>query len=174
MPTTFQSETAVAGCIDAIRRALELTEPLDDATYTFAPEGHGSVGEHLRHSIDHFDCFFRDIESGTINYDARSRSHEVEVNCAAARVVLDEILHGLERLSTRSLQRAIRIRQTAAPGEPPIEMESSIDRELVFLSGHMVHHLALMVLIAERTGASPSTELGVAYSTAAFRAGRTA
>ncbi len=174
MSTVKQPNAAMAGCIDAVRRGLELTEHMDDETYTFAPEGHGSVGEHLRHCIDHFDCFFRDAESGTVDYDARSRSREVEVNRAAAQVVLGEILHGLENLSATSFEQSVRVRQTAAPGQPPLETESSINRELVFLSGHMVHHLALMVLIAERTGAAPSTELGVAYSTATFRAGQTA
>ncbi|GJM27225.1 MAG: hypothetical protein DHS20C16_36400 [Phycisphaerae bacterium] len=120
MSAVLRSETAVAGCIAAVRRGLELIEQMDDETSTIAPEDHGAVGEHLRHCVDHFDCFFRDVESGTIDY------------------------------------------------------ESSVDRELVFLSGHMVHDLALMVLIAERTGAGPSTELGVAYSTATFRAGQTA
>ncbi len=170
MTTTIHTHAAVSGCTAAIDRCVALTAQIDRHTYQYAPEGHGSIGEHLRHCVDHFDCFFHDYESGVIDYDARARSNVIETDPTAAGVALQSILRQLSTLTSDTLDRPVVIRQTSAPNESPIEMQSTLSRELVFLSGHTVHHLALMVLIAERAGAAPSTELGVAYSTAAHRA----
>ncbi len=172
MTTAVQTQTAISGCTAAVDRCLELVSQTDDRAFSHTPEGHGSIGEHLRHCIDHFVCFFRDFRSGRVNYDARERSADIETDRAIASAAMQGILHQLSALENERLDQQLVVYQTAAPDESPIEMNSSLSRELVFLSGHTVHHLALMVLIAERAGGAPSTELGVAYSTTAHRASR--
>ena len=44
------------------------------------------------------------------------------------------------------LKDAIRIRQTPSLHAEPITTDSTLERELVFLSGHTIHHLALITV----------------------------
>ena len=53
---------------------------------------------------------------------------------------------------------------------PPALMQSTVERELLFASSHAIHHVALVLRIAEKYGAHLPGELGVAFSTATYRA----
>jgi hypothetical protein len=44
-----------------------------------------------------------------------------------------------------------------------------LERELVFLSGHAIHHIAIMALSAAAAGVTLPAELAVAFSTEAHR-----
>ena len=59
--------------------------------------------------------------------------------------------------------------QSAAPGRPPSSSPSRLERELVFLSGHTIHHIAIMVLAARAAGVEIPSPLAVAFSTEAHR-----
>jgi hypothetical protein len=59
--------------------------------------------------------------------------------------------------------------QSAAPGRPPASSPSRLERELVFLSGHTIHHIAIMVIAARAAGVEIPLHLAVAYSTQAHR-----
>ena len=45
MTTVVPAVSTVTGCITAIRRSLDLIGLIDDAAFTFAPEGHFSIAE---------------------------------------------------------------------------------------------------------------------------------
>jgi hypothetical protein len=48
-------------------------------------------------------------------------------------------------------------------------VESSIERELIFLSGHTIHHLALIDYILRSKGVAIGNAAGTAFSTAAYQ-----
>jgi len=83
------------------------------------------------------------------------------------RDALDAIAGSLAAIRSTDLASPLTATQSAAPGRPPISSPSRLDRELVFLSGHTLHHIAIMVFAARAAGVELPSRLAVAYSTEA-------
>jgi hypothetical protein len=82
----------------------------------------------------------------------------------AALIRITAELAGLEGISTT---QAVGIVQAAAPKRPPASAGSTLERELLFLSSHTIHHLALVIEVAAGRGISVQSDLGVAFSPSA-------
>ena len=157
---------AVRGCLDACRRCRRLLEHV--TTSPASPKAYAAIGPHLRHCVDHFTCLLRGLESGLIDYDERDRDVCLERDPAAFRRALDAIEQQLGQLEPRGIARPVRIRQAAASGGERADSASSLERELVFLSGHTVHHLAIMKMLAATHGILVPGDLDFAFSTEAY------
>jgi len=167
METSPTQHPAAAGCLAACREARAFVERLTPAQYAAPVNGHSSIGAHMRHCIDHFLCFFRGLSDGEVDYDSRDRSADLELSREVFFKACDLVERELAGLG--DLERAVRVRQIPAPGAASIAVESSIERELIFLSSHCIHHMALMAILAEIQGAAVRGEAGVAYSTQDYR-----
>ncbi|MCG3198431.1 MAG: hypothetical protein GHCLOJNM_02931 [bacterium] len=161
---------AVEGCILAIRRCLELVDLVGPDGYMASVPGQGSVGAHLRHCLDHFACLFRGLECGAVDYDQRERDPLLEQDPERFREVAEHLLGRLLAMDEFEVELPVAVRMSASLGREPVTVASSVERELGFLSGHTIHHLTIMILIARVNGFQAPTDLGVAYSTAAYRA----
>ena len=153
---------AIEGCIEACRRCDALVEglgeqPGGDAAYR-------AVGPHLRHCLEHFSALLKGLGTGVVDYDARDRDPVLERDRDSVLVALREIVAGLAGLDPGSVRRRIEVRQEGAAGATVV-MASNVERELVFLSGHTIHHLAIMKLLAERAGVTVAEGIDMAFST---------
>ena len=108
------------------------------------------------------------LDAGVVDYDARARDARLEREPSRCREVLRSITTRLTKLTTTDEGRSLRVRQSAAPGGRTADVESNLERELAFLSGHTIHHLAIMRLLAERAGIVLPKGLDLAFSTEAF------
>jgi hypothetical protein len=156
---------AVEGCLEACRRC----EAVVASVVAQDPASYVAVGPHLRHCLDHFRLLLDGWPTGEVDYDARKRDERTERDPATARDLLQGIAAGLAAIRSDDLGREIRVRQSAAPGRPPLASKSRLERELVFLSSHTIHHIAIMVLAARAAGVAIPSDLAVAYSTEAHR-----
>lgn len=156
---------AVAGCLEACRRCESVVDAVVEKDLAAFP----SVGPHLRHCVDHFRLLLEGWRSGSVDYDARPRDVRLEQDPEAVRVALAAIAGSLAEIRTADLLRELTVTQSAAPGRPPRSSMSRLERELVFLSGHAIHHIAIMVLAAAASGVEVPSGLAVAYSTEAHR-----
>lgn len=155
----------VAGCLEACLRCHAVVAAVVDHDPAVFP----SVGPHLRHCVDHFHLLLDGWRSGFVDYDARPRDLRLERDPRAVREALDAIAGSLAAIRNGDLTSPLTVTQSAAPGRPPLSSPSRLDRELVFLSGHTVHHIAIMVLAARAAGVEIPSRLAVAYSTEAHR-----
>ena len=152
---------SIEGCLDACRRCEAVVDHAGPAWNLLAP--------HLRHCVEHFQLLLEGHASGRVDYDARERSERLEKSPEAMREALRSIRSALTRLSRADLERTLTVVQTAAPGRPPCSTPSFLERELVFLSGHAIHHIAIMALAAASADVLLPPELAVAFSTEAYR-----
>ncbi len=157
------------GAIDALARLRDAIEPLDTQLYSTPLPNHAAIGEHVRHCLDHVDCFLKGYASGHVDYDARTRDPEVERSSELARTNISEYIEALTRVDGGALDEPLAVCHTCAPGGEPVVTHSTTARELAFLSSHTVHHVALVGLIAESLGASTDPNLALAFSTEAHR-----
>jgi hypothetical protein len=156
---------AVAGCLEACRRC----DAVVTAVIAQDPGSFPSVGPHLRHCVEHFWLLLEGWASGSVNYDARVRDLRLEREPQAVRDALASIAASLSVLKADDLAAELDVVQCAAPGRPPLSSSSCLGRELAFLSGHSIHHIAIMVFAARDAGVTIPRELAVAFSTEAHR-----
>lgn len=162
---------ALAGLVEADRALVELLARLSpEQIRARATPGSDLIGEHVRHCIDHVRCFLRGLPDGLVDYDARDRDPGLGGDAERLSRELLSFEPRLWALATEDPARPLRVRSRASTASEPVVLESTLARELAFLSSHAIHHLAIARVLAEAMGATVPPDLGVAYSTLAHRA----
>ncbi len=147
-------------------------------------ESSASIGKHVRHIIDHYLCLIKGIGEGKskgmtraivgnkVAYDGRLRDQRYEGDLHIAKQKIDEICVQLNNLSAissadeASARRTIKVScSTSVQQSSPIEVDSTLQRELVFLQSHTVHHFALIKMIVQGQGMTVNEHFGIAPST---------
>ena len=129
----------------------------------------GGIGPHLRHIVEHYECFLGGWREGRVDYDRRARDARLETDRAAALERIEGLVRGLRELEPRALRVASDCGE--GPGQPRTWSESSVERELVFLASHTVHHYAVVAVLLRLAGLEPGRDFGVAPSTLRYEQG---
>ena len=141
--------------------------PKDKYNHVERPYFESCLGKHMRHILDHYLCFARDLDSGVIDYEQRNRDTRLESDREYTLCVIADICHFLNSLESRSggdsPVKVLLCNDVSLPlGEAT---HSSIRRELQFLQGHAVHHYALIATMLRFYGLEVAREFGIAPST---------
>lgn len=158
---------AILPLVAVLRQLETLLDAMTDEQYRTSPVAvaASSVGGHVRHCLDHVEAVLLGVECGTVDYDRRRRGTDVETSRDAAREVLRRQMKQLLAIPANSENRPLRLSAIVSSALPPLEADTSVGRELVFVLSHTVHHNALIGVIAralnvpvpERFGYAPST-----------------
>jgi hypothetical protein len=143
-------------------------DQLSDAEYTSTlPVLSGnSIGKHVRHIIDMYQCLLEGYDSGNIDYAQRRRDVQIENSRAAAIDQFDYIYSAIE-LADKPL--IISADYHEASGDL-IPISSNFHRELAFNLEHTIHHMALIRIgVAQFSRISLPASFGVAFATVNFR-----
>ncbi len=126
------------------------------------------LGPHLRHVLDHYDCFLDGLPGAAVNYDARDRDAATECQITAAQQRIARINARLAELSHAQWPTRLQVQlATRAEGGSP-KSWSTPERELQFLQSHAVHHYALLRLLLQARGVDIGPDFGKAPSTLQF------
>lgn len=171
--TNSDSESLlIDGCINCIAQCDQIMSVVSQENYTDGSRGGATIGAHIRHILDRFHCFFAGLPDGAIDYDARKRDREIEQNLSAAAFALASVGRRIEQLAAEpGTSGLVAVKEAVLPSSPPVEIPSTIERELMGLITHSVHHLAIIVLIAKSFGHSFDEDFGKAPSTIAYERG---
>jgi hypothetical protein len=131
----------------------------------FATHVSGSIGEHVRHCLDHVAVLVAADSSTTLSYDRRHRGTAVEHDPAAALRQIVELKRALATWPARGLDAPIRVASMISPAGDIVSSWSTLGRELAFVVAHTIHHQAIIGVllvvhgetVPERFGHSPST-----------------
>ncbi len=133
--------------IQVLRQLSDTLAGLDHTGYTHrGRHGSSSIGRHVRHVIDHYRCFFRRADGKPIDYDDRARQSGIETGLPLALKALSDIMHQLSRFEAGD-NGNVEVRISSSPGLDPEPVESSLQRELLFLQSHTIHHMAVIHLM---------------------------
>jgi len=123
-----------------------------------------TIGQHVRHSLEMFQCLMQGYEGGIVNYDDRKRDKAIEADLTVALNTLQDILDSID------LQDKNLIIQARFGADDLMQVKSSYYRELIYNMEHTIHHMALIrVGIRELTDISVPAEFGVAPSTVQYK-----
>lgn len=129
----------------------------------------GTIGKHVRHSVDHFAAAIACLDThAPIDYDRRAREVPMETSPGVAIRAIEALRDRVEHLDERALRGPVQIRVMLAGDGTEATLDSSVGRELHFAFHHAVHHHAMMKAIALEFGVEPHAEFGVAPSTIQF------
>ena len=154
--------------INNLLEIKELLNGLTDEQYCRKHEllNNSSIGQHVRHILEFYQCVFNGIETKTINYDSRKRDLELETGRTNAISAVSEIINRLEEIKS-DFNISFVADYSSAVNKESITIPSSFYRELAYNLEHSIHHQALIKvaitemqltsLLTDTFGYAPST-----------------
>lgn len=157
--------------IEVLQQAVDLLEGMssDEFQEVVQPHLSGSIGQHLRHVIDHYLALEQGIESGTVDYNMRNREANIEQSPIAASDSIKAIQSWLGSLTKDALSADIQvISEVSISHIENVNCRSTLLREIVFASSHAIHHFSLISIIRSLQGASVPKYFGYAPATISY------
>ena len=125
-----------------------------------------TIGQHVRHIIELFQCLEKGYDEGIVNYEKRKRDYQIETNKELAATLLKAVYQNVERPNKEIVLEAADYCDTMEVASIP----SNYYRELAYNLEHTIHHMALIrVGVNEVSSIELPDEFGVAYSTIKYR-----
>ena len=125
-----------------------------------------SVGRHVRHIIELFQCLEKGYDCGTIDYEKRKRDIDIETDKGLACNLLRQISDRLDRPNKNLLLSS----SYDDHSTESIIIATNYYREIAYNLEHTIHHMALIRIgIAEISDIALSDDFGVASSTLKYR-----
>lgn len=168
MVATNNISTLLALNVETLQRLRTALESIDPSLYTHVnTKGRASVGQHVRHTLEFFECL---LEGGRfVNYDERKRDILVESSSDHAIVTIDKVIRNLEDV-TKDFPLVLKAGLPSSSSQP-LQVSSSLSRELLYVLEHAIHHMALIRILIkdEEPDFVLEESFGVAYSTLTHR-----
>ncbi len=153
------------GCLACVRQCDELLLGMPNEVFTARSGNDSSIGVHMRHIVDRYQCFFNGLETGCIDYDDRRRGTRVETEVRMAAGAIAETRGRFRQLGLDERGKEIAVSELVHYDGGPTRVTSTLDRELMGLITHSIHHLAIIALLAGASGHPVPSNLGKAPST---------
>jgi uncharacterized damage-inducible protein DinB len=124
-----------------LTQLADLLAQLDDHQYTRHLDllSDNTIGKHVRHVLEFWQCQVQGLGSGVVDYDARQRDLKLEEN---RQWVLQEIVRLQQYLDGLSMEQKIQLKVNY--GDANAFVGTTISRELAYNIEHTVHHLAIL------------------------------
>ncbi|NNE69553.1 MAG: DinB family protein [Rhodothermales bacterium] len=167
----MSTSSLISHNVGYLRQALVLLDSISDAQFTECrpPFFESGIGDHLRHIIEHYQCFLAGLPEGRVNYDARKRDGEIARDRAHAGLVVQGLLDGFQEMPGADDDLEVCLDGSDNGGDEDPWSRSTARRELQYLQAHTVHHYALIAFILRLQGCPPPPDFGVAPSTLRHR-----
>ncbi len=125
-----------------------------------------SIGRHVRHIIELFQCLEKGYDCGTVDYEKRKRDIDIETNKELACNLLQQISDCLGRPNKDLLLSSLYDDHC----NESIIISTNYYREIAYNLEHTIHHMALIRIgITEISDIALSEDYGVASSTLKHR-----
>lgn len=125
-----------------------------------------TIGQHVRHIIELFQCLENGYDSNMVNYEKRPRDIAIETDKELASQLLQNIFKKLSRPDKELVLEACYDEHSA----DAITITTNYYREIAYNLEHTIHHMALIrVGITEVSEIQLSDDFGVASSTVKYR-----
>ena len=125
-----------------------------------------TIGQHVRHIIELFQCLNMGYDSGKVNYDHRKRDIRIETDKSLALTLLHKISFDLNKPDKELVLEVCYDEHS----NETLLVNSNYYREVIYNLEHMVHHMALIrVGINDITSIALTNGYGVASSTIKYK-----
>jgi len=132
----------ISAITNNLQRGIKLLNAIDENQYTdnsVAPY-FSSIGIHMRHILDVFDCVFSGLESKNVDLSARKRNELVEHKIDLGLDYFEVIITNLEALNTDNLNVIIKVKDDLGSGF--VTANYTLASILIQAHSHAIHHFA--------------------------------
>ncbi len=160
----------ISGNLHFLDQIERLLVKIDDQEY-IQPVAHfygSTVGQHVRHCLDHYLSFLDGLPEKKVDYNARARCADFELSTATAGAKIRDIREALTGLTELKSDVNILV-ELDCGSESAAPQHSTLGRELQFLVSHTVHHFAMIGGMCSHLGITLEVGFGVAPSTLRHR-----
>lgn len=154
--------------VQAIRHVfVQLHETLDkltpnEFTQPSAALFNATIGQHVRHIVELFQCLEQGYEVGVVNYEKRKRDKQIETDKEIAIRELHRISHDLLR-ADKDMLLEMTCNEHSNDG---VTVKTNYYREVIYNLEHTIHHMALIrVGVADVSDIILPQGFGIAFST---------
>jgi uncharacterized damage-inducible protein DinB len=149
-----------------LRQTDQLLEQLNDEALAGPREllFGSSIGGHLRHVLEYYQCLLHQAPHGSVCYDRRQRDPLMERHVHHARSAVEACIAALDLIRT---DQPLTLTTELPDGLGVAENSTSLLRELTYVADHCVHHLAMVRIVLQQQlpQVQYSAALGVAAAT---------
>ncbi|PTM06894.1 MAG: hypothetical protein DA407_11140 [Bacteroidetes bacterium] len=121
-----------------------------DLSNSSAAPYYSSIGTHIRHILDFYDCIL--TPENKIDLTARRRLMSVETNCASAIIYFEELQEKLRAIDSKTLNRIVLVTDDLGLGKT--EIKYTFSALLAQANSHTIHHYAIINYILDGLGIS--------------------
>jgi hypothetical protein len=136
-----------------LERGITLLSSITDEQYsntTVAPY-YSSIGRHMRHILDVFDCIFDGLETKTtVNLAARKRNESIELKSKSGIEYFNKIITKLNSLKPSDFNQLISVSDDLGSGT--VIQEYTLGGLLIQAHSHAIHHFASLGYIICQLG----------------------
>lgn len=117
-----------------------------------------SLGCHIRHILDFYDCVLNTNSENKIDLTARKRNNAVETNCEIAVQYLNRIIDKLQNIDCKAEEKVFVIDDL---GIGKLEIHYTYGALFAQANSHAIHHYAIINYILDNLGiVMPDHEFG--------------
>jgi uncharacterized damage-inducible protein DinB len=140
---------------------------IDETTYVARPiaEVSGSIGEHVRHCLDHISALVAARAAKPLSYDLRERGTAVERDPAEALRLIMRLKSAVNRWGERSMDEPVCVASMLTTAGDSVTGWSTLGRELAFVNSHTIHHEAMIAVLLSLAARDVPDRLGLAPAT---------
>jgi hypothetical protein len=159
------------GQLETVQQAKAFLQGLTAENYQLVIKPHfvSSAGMHMRHILDHYLALKDGLNQGLVNYNKRNRYASVESCPETALLEWQKVEQWLKEVSQLDADIPLTITcETSINNTQNTQTQSTLARELVFVSSHAIHHFSLMAVINSLLGNKDEVNFGIAPNTATY------
>jgi uncharacterized damage-inducible protein DinB len=158
----------IISCLGETRSLLKALSP--EIYRKQVPSLDGSIGGHLRHSLEHLQIFLNGMEGEEVYFEKRERRKGVEEDMETALLEIARLEEALQSAPLEGAYETPMTSRSSLSGDlrESVEYPSVWGRELVYVGLHFVHHMALMAVAARLQGLEVDSRFGKAPATLHF------
>ncbi len=159
--------TVINPLLHLLRELRFMLERIDDDSYAAPAPGRasGGIGGHVRHCLDHVGALLAATRSRICTYDRRARGTDVEKGRLSALRQIADLEAQIAALTHDVLDVPIAVETQSDTQGTMVITGSTVARETVFVSSHIVHHNALVAHLLAFRGTHVGARFGVAPAT---------
>ncbi|OIQ38914.1 MAG: hypothetical protein BM563_05260 [Bacteroidetes bacterium MedPE-SWsnd-G1] len=135
-----------------LHRGVKLLNSISNEQYSntsIAPY-YSSIGRHMRHILDVFDCVCEGLPNLRVDLTARKRNEIVELDTAEGIIYFNQILKKLAELKSADLDQFITVIDDLGLGR--VEQTYTLGGLLIQAHSHAIHHFASLGYIISQLG----------------------
>ena len=144
-----------------LQRGVKLLNAIDDNQYndsSVAPY-YSSIGIHMRHILDVFDCIFDGLEAKKVDLSARKRNELAEKKVSFGLVYFDEVITKLDALKSENLDVVVEVKDDLGLGV--VTANYTLASALIQAHSHAIHHFASIGYVISQLGINlPDADFG--------------